>query len=32
MKDAHKAICRNGTEENMNRYKSMKSKANKALP
>ena len=30
-KEAHKAMCQNSTEENKRRYKSMKSKANKAV-
>ena len=30
-KDAHKAMCRNSSEENNNRYKSMKRKAKKAV-
>ena len=30
-KDAHKAMCHYNTEENKRRYKSMKSKANKAV-
>ena len=28
---AHKAMCQNSTEKNKKRYKSMKSKANKAV-
>ena len=31
MKDAHKAMCGNSSEENRNRYKSMKNKAKKAV-
>ena len=31
MKEAHKALCQNSTEENKRRYKSMKYKANKAV-
>ena len=30
-KDAHKAMCQNGTEESKRRYKSMKIKAKKAI-
>ena len=30
-KDAHKAMCRNNTDENKRRYKSMKNKAKKAV-
>ena len=30
-KDAHKSICRNSTEENKRRYKSMKNNAKKAF-
>ena len=30
-KDAHKVLCRNGTEENKDRYKIMKNKARKAV-
>ena len=30
-KEAHKAMCQNSTEENKSRYKSMKSKAKKAV-
>ena len=30
-KDAHKAMCGNGTEENMNRYKAMKNESKKAV-
>ena len=30
-KDAHKAMCRNGSEENENRHKDMKNKGKKAL-
>ena len=31
MKDAHKAMCKNSTEDNKNRCKSMKNKASKAV-
>ena len=30
-KDGHKLMCRNSTEENKNRYKSMNNKAKKAV-
>ena len=30
-KDAHKAMCRNSTEENKRKYKRMKNKAKKAV-
>ena len=30
-KDAHKVLCRNGTEKNKRRYESMKNKAKKAF-
>ena len=30
-KDAHKAMCRNSTEENKSGYESMKNKARKAV-
>ena len=31
MKDAHKAMCQNSTEENKRRHKSLKNKAKKAV-